>query len=157
MSSDHWETSYRRAVEELRAPAALDDKILAGIRGVKTLKPARSRRQSGGLLSKAASACSALAIVVVLLHPAQYIGAAPGGVALPEGDHTTPRGLERYRAKPATIKVNTDPWHTLRTEVNAGSYMQLCAEWRRQKHSAAKASLPDDLVSKARQHCRILP
>ncbi|WP_043317046.1 hypothetical protein [Microbulbifer sp. HZ11] len=155
--SKHWEVSYKRAIAEVRTPTALDEKVLERIRGVKALRPIRPPQKHSGLLSKAASSFSALAIVVVLLHPAQYIGAAPGQI-VPESAQTGSRGLERYRAKPGTIvDTKSDRWHALRTEVDAGSYTQLCAQWRREQRSNTSDSLPADLASKARQHCRILP
>ena len=140
MNSKHWETSYRRAITNIRMPSDLDDKVQQGIRGVKPIRPIRQPRQSNGLLSKAASGFSAVALAVVLLHPAQYIGATPG------------------QPEPVSLPVAAkDPWQALRNAVEAGNYRELCAEWRRQQRAEVDEELPSDLAARARQHCRILP
>ncbi len=153
MKRNHWESSYRQARSQLRTPAPLETKILADIRAVKPIHP--TARSSSRLLSRAASGFSAVAIAIVLLHPAQYIGAAPGQWTPQQS--AEPAALERYRPKPVAIEKNIDEWHSLRTEVKAGSYTELCAQWRRQQRGAATNTLPNDLASAARKHCRILP
>lgn len=153
MNRNQWESSYRRARDQLRTPAPLETKILADISAV---KPIHTTDSTGNrLLSRAASGFTAIAIAVVLLHPAQYIGAAPG--QLTPQQSTEPGTLERYRPKPAVNQMVTDEWHTLRTEVKAGNYAALCAQWRRQQRASGTDALPNDLASEARKHCRILP
>jgi len=153
MNSNHWELSYRRASGQLQAPTRLDEKVLSSAR---TIQPIRNGNSpSGRLLSKVASGFSAIAIAIVLLHPAQYIGATPGQIS--PNNSSRELGLERYRKKPEAERATTDAWHALRTEVGAGNYMELCAQWRRQQRATDKEPLPADLASKARQHCRILP
>lgn len=153
MSRNQWESSYRRARDQLRTPAPLETKILADISAV---KPIHAKNTAGNrLLSRAASGFSVIAIAVVLLHPAQYIGAAPG--QLTPRQSAEPGTLERYRPEPAASQIVTDEWYTLRTEVKAGNYAGLCAQWRRQQRASGTDALPNDLTSEARKHCRILP
>lgn len=153
MNSHQWELSYRRASAQLQVPAQLDEKVLSNARTVQPIR--KSGNQTGRFLSKVASGLSAIAIAIVLLHPAQYIGATPGQIS--SQNNSRELGLERYREKIVTQRVTADAWHGLRTEVHAGNYMELCAQWRRQQRSTSEEALPSDLASKARQHCRILP
>lgn len=153
MRSNHWESSYRHASGQLKPPALLDERVLSSARAIKPNGEGKGR--TGRMLSKAASGFSAIAIAIVLLHPAQYIGATPGQIG-PQ-NNSRELGLERYRAKPGKQQAQTDAWHALRSEVNAGNYMALCAQWRRDQRAAGEDKLPPDLAGKARQHCRILP
>lgn len=153
MNRNLWESSYRRAREQLRTPKPLETKILADISAMKPIHPAN--RKANRLLSRAASGFSAVAIAIVLLHPAQYIGATPGQLSPRPGGEAS--GLERYRPKSAATQITTDSWHALRTEVKAGNYMELCAQWRRQQSAPGTDTLPNDLFTEARKHCRILP
>lgn len=153
MYSNQWESSYRRAADKLHSPHSMDEKLLANARAIKPVRKINSRNSR--LLSKAASGFSAIAIVIALLHPAQYLGATPGQIA-PQGNNRE-QGLERYRPKPGSLRATAGGWHKLRAEVEAGSYIQLCAQWRRQQRSPAEEKLPADLQAKARQHCRLLP
>lgn len=152
MKRDHWEQAYRRAREQLRTPEPLETKILAGMRAVKPIP--NSNRRTSRLLSRTASGFTAVAIAVVLLHPAQYLGATPDQRISPQISEAA-RG-ERFRQKSVAVKAATDSWQPLRIEVNAGNYMQLCAHWRRQQGAATTEVLPDDLAAEARKHCRIL-
>lgn len=153
MNRNHWEHAYRRAREQLRTPEPLETKILADLRAIKPIQPAN--RKANRLLSRVASAFTAVAIAIVLLHPAQYIGATPGQLIPRQGGETG--GLERFRPKALATQTGMDTWHSLRIEVKAGNYMTLCAQWRRQQAAAATDVLPDDLAAEARKHCRILP
>lgn len=153
MNSNHWESSYRQAAGQLQAPAPLNEKVLSSARAIKPTREVKHR--TGRLLSKVASGFSAVAIAIVLLHPAQYIGATPEQIS-PQ-NNSRELGLERHRIDMGKRTLKADTWHTLRTEVTAGNYMQLCAQWRRQQRSVDEEALPADLATKARQHCRILP
>lgn len=153
MNSNHWESSYRQAVGQLQVPAPLDEKVLSSARAIKPTR--KESNQTGRLLSKVASGFSAVAVAIVLLHPAQYLGATPEQIS-PQ-NNSRELGLERHRINRGKQALKTDAWHALRTEVSAGNYMQLCAQWRRQQRSVAEEALPADLAGKARQHCRILP
>ncbi|WP_299593740.1 hypothetical protein [uncultured Microbulbifer sp.] len=153
MNSNRWEPTYRRASGQLHTPAPLDEKVLSKARAVQPTR--KFDGPTGRLLSKAASGFSAIAIAIVLLHPAQYIGATPGQIS-PQ-NNSRELGLERYRAKMEQQQAKTDTWYNLRTEVNAGNYLSLCAQWRQQQRASGDKPLPSDLAAKARQHCRILP
>ncbi|WP_066963449.1 hypothetical protein [Microbulbifer sp. Q7] len=153
MNRKCWESFYHHDSGQLQVPASLDEKLLSSARAIKPRRPVNST--SSRLLSKAASGFGAIAIAIVLLHPAQYIGATPGQIG--HQNNSRELGLERYRTKPGNQAARQDTWHALRTEVKAGNYMELCAQWRRQQRSAGDNTLPADLASKARQHCRILP
>lgn len=153
MNSDHWESVYRRSIRDIQSPALLDRKILDSAKAIKPLRPARPKRNR--LLLGVAPGFGAIAIAIALLQPAQYIGAAPG-LADPQGSDAE-GGLDRYRPKASPAEIRTDRWHSLRTEVDAGNYMALCAHWRRTQRSSGGKTLPADLMSKARRHCRILP
>ncbi|MBB5210787.1 hypothetical protein [Microbulbifer hydrolyticus] len=153
MNSNHWESSYRHATAQLEAPASLDEKVLSSARAIKPLR--RVNDSTGRMLSKVASGFSAIAIAIVLLHPAQYINATPEQVS-PQ-NNSRELGLERYRSKLGMYHSKSDAWYALRTDVKAGNYTELCAQWRRQQRNAGEKELPSDLAVRARQHCRILP
>jgi len=153
MTSNQWESTYRRAADQLHSPAPMDEKLLDSARAIKPIRTINTRNSR--LLSKAASGFSAIAIAIALLHPAQYLGATPGQIAPQENNRE--QGMERYRPKPGSLRAKSDAWHALRAEVAAGSYIELCAQWRRQQRASAEEKLPADLVLKAKQHCRILP
>lgn len=153
MNCHDWESCYRREREKLRTPTPLEKKILADIRAVRPIDSAG--RKAARLLSRAASGFGAVAFAIVLLNPAQYIGAAPGQLTPPQ--NTDANGHDQIRPQPAMIQTKADAWHALRTEVDTGNYVGLCAQWRRQQHSADTDPLPKELAATARKHCRILP
>lgn len=143
-----WEHHYRDAVAEIVSPDCLDEKILQQARRYKP--PKKDHRW----LSRAASSCAALAVVVLLAHPAQYLGAlTPNGHAVDtQSDH-----MAKWRRSSDRLLEKTDSWYALRSEVKAGNYVNLCNQWRRQQRSSALEKLPRDLEASARSHCRLLP
>ncbi|WGL16547.1 hypothetical protein PVT68_17515 [Microbulbifer bruguierae] len=152
MNSKHWQNDYRRAINTIRSPALLDEKVLAGIGKI---QPVRAESAKGHrTLSKVASGFSAIAIAIVMLHPAQYIDAAQGQQAAPAEEKP---GAEQYKPTLSLAPVNLDGWHILRAEVDAGNYVELCAQWRQQQRTTDVEPLPNDLKEQARGHCRILP
>ncbi|WP_226667664.1 hypothetical protein [Microbulbifer aggregans] len=144
-----WEKEYLSAVDGISAPGELDEKIFAQARKYKPVK--RENR----MLSKAASGFSAVAIAVVLLHPAQYLGALTPEYRSPDKEVSDPR--IRFRPKALEAQKKADQWFNLRSEVEAGNYVSLCHQWRQEKRAGTEETLPSDLAAKARQHCRILP
>lgn len=140
-----WERQYRDAVAGITSPGSLDEKILQQARQFKP--PRRDNRW----LSKAASGCAALAVIVLLVHPAQYLGALTPALRPAQQSPLTD-----WRQKHAPAK-DVDPWFTLRSQVQAGSYIELCSQWRRQQRGSVSDRLPRDLEDKARLHCRLLP
>ena len=144
-----WEKEYAAATGHITAPETLDQKVFAHARSYKPIKT-ESRT-----LSKAATGCSAIAIAILLLHPAQYLGAlTPNPIGSSQGSED-PR--LKYRPKPAATQTQSDQWFNLRSEVKAGNYVSLCNHWRQQERASNSDKLPADLESQARQHCRILP
>lgn len=144
-----WEKEYVAAVGSITAPDALDQKVFEQARRYKPIKTANRT------LSKAATGFSVFAIAVLLLHPAQYLGAlTPNPIGTGQGSED-PR--LKYRPKPAATQIQTDRWFNLRSEVKAGNYVSLCNQWRQQQRASNSDNLPADLESQARQHCRILP
>ncbi|SEA50263.1 hypothetical protein [Microbulbifer marinus] len=144
-----WERQYRDAVASITSPVTLDDKILLQAR---QFKPVRSDNR---WLSKAASSCAAIAVLVLLMHPAQYLGALTPGLQSTNGAQQHP--LRNWQHKPSQPAQGIDPWFELRSQVNAGSYIELCNQWRQQQRGSIREKLPRDLESKARAHCRLLP
>ncbi|SHG00170.1 hypothetical protein SAMN04487965_3120 [Microbulbifer donghaiensis] len=144
-----WERQYRDAAAGLTSPAALDDKIL---QQAQQLKPPLSENR---WLSKAASSCAAVTVLVLLMHPAQYLGALTPGLQPAHGAQNNP--LRNWQHKPSQPTPGNDPWFHLRSQVNAGSYIELCNQWRKQQQGSTSEKLPRDLESKARTHCRLLP
>lgn len=144
-----WEHQYRDAVAEITSPGSLDEKILQQAR---QFKPSR---QENRWLSKAAGSCAAVAVVVLLIHPAQYLGALTPATHPAGAAQTSPLAGWQYQR---TDKITgSDPWFALRSEVEAGDYMTLCQQWRRQQRGASDEKVPRDLATKAREHCRLLP
>lgn len=143
-----WERQYRDAAAKITSPGALDEKILQRARQFKPVK-----RDSNRVLSGVASGCTALAVVVLLIHPAQYLG------ALTPGQHSTDSAgqtLNDWQSRRSGSVAASDPWFALRSEVKAGNYLALCRHWRRQQRGNASEQLPRDLENKAREHCRLL-
>ncbi len=140
-----WERHYRDAVAGITSPGSLDEKILQQAR---LFKPPRGDNR---WLSKAASGCAAIAVVVLLVHPAQYLGALT-----PNLRPAQQSPLTEWQQKNAPAKA-MDPWFALRSQVQAGSYVELCSQWRRQQRDSVSDKLPRDLEDKARVHCRLLP
>lgn len=130
------------------SPDCLDEKILQQARRYKP--PKRDNRW----LSRAVSSCAAAAVVILLAHPAQYLGALTphGHAAGAQSDH-----LAKWRRNSDRSQEKADPWYPLRSEVKAGNYIELCNRWRRQQRGSAGEKLPRDLRAKARDHCRLLP
>jgi len=153
MNRQIWEQEYRTAADRLHTPNALDEKILSH---AKSYAPIKRQNRT---LSKAASGFSALAVAIVLLHPAQYLGALTPAQSGPDlfGQHTDTRSKLNPALRQQKQTLQPDRWHSLRTEVRAGNLVPLCAQWRRQQQGAADSDLPKDLTAKAEQHCRILP
>lgn len=144
-----WERQYRDAVAGITSPVALDEKILQQAR---QMKPPLSENR---WLSKAASSCAAVAILVLLMHPAQYLGALTPGLQVANDVQQNPLRGWQHKISPPTPA--TDPWFDLRSQVNAGSYIGLCSQWRKQQQGTTREKLPRDLENKALSHCRLLP
>lgn len=143
-----WETHYRRAAARMVSPEELDDRILEQARRF-TPVPGNSRIVSG-----TAGGFAAIAVLVLLVHPAQYLGAlTPGGAT--DAQHDPLNNWQLEREEPVT--VTRDPWLRLRSEVRAGNYVGLCEQWRKEQRRQAGESLPRDLLKEARAHCRLLP
>ncbi|MFV8782068.1 hypothetical protein ACNKU7_06570 [Microbulbifer sp. SA54] len=144
-----WEKEYISAVNGISAPGELDEKIFAQARKYKPVK--RENR----MLSKAASGFSAIAIAIVLLHPAQYLGALTPDQSSQQG--SSPAAQVRFEPELLAALEVPDQWYNLRSELEAGNYVSLCHQWRQEQRANTDAALPSDLAAKARQHCRILP
>ncbi len=142
-----WESQYRQAASQLVSPEHLDERIMQQAR---QYKPApRTNRLASG----AAGSFAAVAVMVLLIHPAQYLGAlTPGGT-----QNSGPNPLENWQPQPSSVGVQRDQWFGLRSEVRAGNYVSLCDHWRREQRGITDSPLPRDLARKARQHCRLLP
>ncbi|WP_193165877.1 hypothetical protein [Microbulbifer hainanensis] len=144
-----WEHQYRDAVAEITSPGTLDEKILLQARQFKPVK------QENRWLSKAAGSCAAVAVIVLLVHPAQYLGAlTPKQRGAQSNESSSLTNWQLQKPLPAT---GTDPWFELRSEVQAGNYMRLCQQWRHEQRGITADKLPRDLANKARKHCRLLP
>ncbi|WP_237064272.1 hypothetical protein [Microbulbifer zhoushanensis] len=143
-----WESQYREAASQLASPENLDERIL---QQASQYKPAPSNSR---LASGAAGSFAAVAVLVLLIHPARYLGAlTPGGST---GTGTDP--LENWQMQQkAPTPVERDQWFALRGEVRAGNYVTLCEQWRKEQRGVLDARLPADLARKARRHCRLLP
>jgi len=143
-----WERQYRDAVAGIHSPGSLDEKILQQARRFK--RPKGTNRW----LSKAASSCAAVAVIVLLAHPAQYLGALTPDLRPAGGAQQSPQANWRHKRVPTEA---ADPWFDLRSQVRAGSFVELCSQWRRQQSGSTPDTLPRDLEDRARAHCRLLP
>lgn len=138
-----WERKYRESVAGITSPDILDEKILQRARQFKPHKT--EKRWASGV----ASGCTAIAIVILLAHPAQYLGALTPtmqqeSAAQNGGPHTS------------SATGGMDPWYELRTRVQAGAYVELCNLWRQQVHGSSRQELPRDLEKQARERCRVI-
>ncbi|MFC6635175.1 hypothetical protein [Microbulbifer taiwanensis] len=105
--------------------------------------------------SRAAGSCVAVAVILLLVHPAQYLGALTPGVHSANGTQKNP--LDGWHQSRPGSTQGGDPWFNLRSQVEAGSYIELCSQWRSQQRGSASDKLPRNLENKARAHCRLLP
>ncbi|MCX2779840.1 hypothetical protein [Microbulbifer thermotolerans] len=143
-----WEHQYRNAVADITSPATLDEKIL---QRAKQFRPPQTENR---WLSRAAGGCTALAVMILLVHPAQYLGALTPELRAAKNTQASP--LHNWQPESAP-QAAPDPWFDLRSQVQAGSYMELCRLWRRQQQGTLAERLPRDLENKAKTHCRLLP
>ncbi|AQQ67166.1 hypothetical protein Mag101_05590 [Microbulbifer agarilyticus] len=159
MNTNQWESSYQQAIEAIHVPSHLDEKVMDGLRNIKPAQKNRRPQGKASLLSKVGSGLGVLAVAIVLLHPAQYIGAEPGQVTPGQAERVKPAEgqLAQKAAAAATVQPVLDEWYHIREEVQAGNFMSLCAQWRRQQGGDNNTLLPKDLATKAKQHCRLLP
>ncbi|WP_241292405.1 hypothetical protein [Microbulbifer celer] len=153
MNGKNWEQDFRRATDAIGSPDALDERIFSLARTYAPIK------KTSRITSKAASGLGALAIAVILLHPAQYLGALTPAQAASDGFGSSVSSRERIKrqvAQPRGMPA-ADKWHSLRAAIKAGNLAGLCAQWRRTQRGGSDEALPADLISKAQTHCRLLP
>ncbi|WP_295799764.1 hypothetical protein [uncultured Microbulbifer sp.] len=144
-----WEKEYAAAAGNIVAPEALNQKVLTQARSYAPIKT------ENRALSRAASGFSAIAIAVILLHPAQYLGALTLNNSGNNQNAEDP--ALKFHPESVASQAQMDQWFNLRSEVNAGSYIALCNQWRQQQRTSVSDALPSDLETQAREHCRILP
>ncbi|MEX2963084.1 hypothetical protein [Microbulbifer sp. TYP-18] len=137
-----WEKQYRAAVGNTRSPTCLDDQIF---RMARRYKPVRQRNSWS---TAAGNSIATMAVVAMLIHPAQYLGALTPA---------PPPGINSANRPWTGTEAVDHRWFALRSEVQAGNYIELCNQWRRQQRGSSENALPRDLEQKARLHCRILP
>nr|WP_010133243.1 hypothetical protein [Microbulbifer agarilyticus] len=159
MNTNQWESSYQQAIDTIHVPSHLDEKVMDSLRNIQPEKKSRRVHGEASTFSKVSSGLGVLAVAIVLLHPAQYIGAEPGQITPGQAERVQPAENQRVRkaAVSATSQPVLDEWYHIRAEVQAGNFMSLCAQWRRLKGDDTSVRLPKDLATKAKQHCRLLP
>lgn len=143
-----WEEEYKAAAYGMTAPNILDEEIFSRARSYKPIKT-ESRT-----LSKAASGFTAVAVAIVLFHPAQYLGALTPDQLGHSGTPADPQ--LKFQPQTPAAQARLDEWYNLRSESAAGNYLALCHQWRQQQNSTTIKKLPADLADEAQQHCRIL-
>jgi hypothetical protein len=137
----NWECQYTKAAGGIFSPKTLDEKILQIAR---TYKMPRKKRE---IRRKAIGGFAAVGILVLLIHPAQYLGARTPSVT----QTSQPQILV------GEIPPTPNAWRWIRANVKAGDYTELCARWRQQRQGGANAdNFPRDLAAEARRHCRAL-
>ncbi|WP_020411365.1 hypothetical protein ACJJIG_14590 [Microbulbifer sp. SSSA007] len=146
----NWEHQYREEVSAFTSPQQLDTQVL---QQAKRLQP---KKDIGRILSRASLGCATIAAILMLVHPAQHLGALTPRMT-PENESPQPE-LEIARWQPPQIESETqeDPWQALRNQVTAGNYIALCQEWRLQQRTTAEQPLPRELRKFAQKRCRIL-
>ncbi|MBY6188888.1 hypothetical protein KUV22_00450 [Microbulbifer agarilyticus] len=159
MNTNQWESSYQQAIDTIHVPSHLDEKVMEGLRNIRPEQQIRSAHGGASMLSKVGSGLGIVAVAIVLLHPAQYIGAEPGQVTPGQAEKVKSAEEQLARKAPASAAIPSvlDEWYHMRAEIQAGNYMSLCAQWRRQQGGDNNTRLPKDLATKAKQHCRLLP
>ncbi|KUJ81662.1 hypothetical protein AWR36_014190 [Microbulbifer flavimaris] len=145
------ERDYQLAAAAMQSPHTLDERVLQQARSF------RATRQKYPWVSKAASGCAAFAIAVLLIHPAQYLGAlTPSGTSHPVTTSSEIKALASWQEYAGEALARTDPWFELRQTVKTGDHVALCSHWREQKRGTTAEKLPADLAQEARRHCRVL-
>ena len=144
-----WERQYQQAIIGISSPERLDEQIMQSARRFKPVK------QEGRWVSRAGSGCTAVAILALLIHPAQYLGALTPNLPQASGANNAPQSDWQQR-RDGSVRPGGS-WFALRSQVQAGNYVELCNHWRRQQSGSIDERLPRDLEEKAREHCRILP
>lgn len=147
----NWERQYHEEVSALASPQQLDVQIL------QQAKHYQHKKDIGRLLSKVSLSGTVTAALLLLVHPAQLLGAlAPGRI--PEGEVQISNPTKPQWQAPILPTVpKEDPWVSLHSQVAAGNYIALCSEWRKRRKASADAPLPRELRRRAQKHCRILP
>lgn len=147
----NWEHQYREEVSAFTSPQQLDTQVLQQAR---ELQP---KKDIGRMLSKASLGCATIAAILMLVHPAQHLGALTPGMT-PDSENRQPT-LEIAQWQPPEIEPEPqiDPWQALRDQVTAGNFVALCQEWRGQQNTTGENSLPRELRRTAQKRCRILP
>lgn len=144
-----WERQYQQAAISISSPSSLDEQIFQTARRFKPIK------EENRWASRAGSGCTALAVLALLIHPAQYLGALTPNQHPANGSNNAPLSDWQQRSD-GTVRPGGS-WFALRSQVQAGNYVELCNHWRRQQSGSIDQRLPRDLEEKAREHCRILP
>lgn len=144
-----WELQTSGAIAQLSSPEELDRRILHNARQFKP--PKKDRRW----MSRTLGSCTALAALLMLVHPAQYLSAKSGFAGAAERDTELSGAQIHWQQDLREALRKADPWHTVRAEADARDYVSLCTHWRQQQAGEGD-SLPRDLAGKARSHCRTL-
>ncbi|AWF80500.1 hypothetical protein BTJ40_06575 [Microbulbifer sp. A4B17] len=145
----NWENQYFKEAETLTSPQQLDDDLY------KTAQAYKPKVNINHLLSRATVSCSVVTALLLLVHPAQHLGAFTHKAG-PEEQHSYEPVLRDWKETAAPIIPKPDPWLALRNQVNSGEYVALCHYWRAEQQSESEEPLPDELRKSAKRHCRIL-
>ncbi|WP_444905969.1 hypothetical protein [Microbulbifer sp. SSSA008] len=145
----NWENQYFKEAETLTSPQQLDDDLY------KTAQTYKPKVNVNHLLSRATVSCSLVTALLLLLHPAQHLGAFTHKANSTE-QHLYEPALRDWKETVMAVTPAPDPWLALRNQVNSGEYVALCHYWRAEQQDGSEESLPDELRKSAKRHCRIL-
>ncbi|MCO1335586.1 hypothetical protein MO867_14700 [Microbulbifer sp. OS29] len=146
---NNWEHQYYKEAEALASPPQLDDEVF------KTAQTYKPKANLNHLVSRATVSCSVVIAILLLVHPAQYLGALTHQVSASDLMHEPVLRDWKDTAAPSIPKE--DPWLKLRNQIHEGEYVALCHYWRAEQKSVDSNPLPQELRKSAKRHCRILP
>ncbi|WP_444888413.1 hypothetical protein [Microbulbifer sp. JMSA008] len=147
----NWEHQYREEASAFTSPQQLDSGILLQAKGY------QPKKDIGRILSGASLSCALVTAFLMLVHPAQHLGARTPAMTQNHEIQLTTQEIAQWQPPRPEPEVKEDPWRTLRSQVSAENYVALCQEWRQQQNNIAEPVLPRELRKAAQKRCRILP
>ncbi|WP_444930238.1 hypothetical protein ACJJIF_21200 [Microbulbifer sp. SSSA002] len=145
---NNWENQYFEEAKKLTSPQQLDEAIFKEAQGYKP------RINFNRLLSRATVSCSVVTAILLLIHPAQHLGALTHKSSSAEILYEP--ALRDWKDIAESAALKPDPWLQLRSQVDRGEYLALCHYWRAEQQAESETPLPDTLRKSAKRHCRIL-
>ncbi|GAB2896280.1 hypothetical protein ACCI51_04675 [Microbulbifer echini] len=147
----NWEHQYREEVSAFTSPQQLDNEVLLQASGY------QPKKDIARMLSGASLSCALVTALLMLIHPAQHLGARTPGMTSGSELQLTTQEFSQWQPPPPEPEAIPDPWQRLKDQVSAQNYAALCQEWRYQQKATEEQALPRELRKAAQKRCRLLP